>query len=95
MPRVARERPKKTFLAACSVVVVLGIGWLAGGGVASSAPQLRTEVTTVVSVETVPVMRTVTVAAKPPRRATSAHQGRTGRKQGAKQNNPQIGGRGR
>ncbi len=88
MPRVARERPKKTFLAACSVVVVLGIGWLAGGSVAGSARPPRMEVTTLVSVETVPVMRTVTVAAKPPRRATSGHQGRTGRKQGAKQNNP-------
>jgi hypothetical protein len=87
MPRVARERPKKTLLAAFAVFVVLGIGWLAGGGVAGSAPRLQPGVRTVVSVETVPVVRTVTVAAHPPRRATSASRWRTGRKRGATHNN--------
>jgi N-acetylglucosamine-6-phosphate deacetylase len=87
MPRVARERPKKTLLAAFAVFVVLGIGWLAGGGVAGSTPRLQPQVRTVVSVETVPVIRTVTVAAQPPRRAMNARQGRTGRKRGATQHN--------
>jgi hypothetical protein len=80
MPRIARERPKKTLLALLAVAVVLGIGWLAGGAVAGSTPRQRAQVRTVVSVATVPVVRTVTVAERLPQRVMQDGRLRTGRK---------------
>lgn len=89
MPRIARERPRRTILATIGVVVVLAAGWLTGAGTAGSATTPRAEATTVVSTETetqtVTVTHTVTAAARRVRRgAQPARRQRTGNRGGAK-----------
>jgi hypothetical protein len=61
MPRVVRERPRKTGVATLAAIVVLAIGWLAGAGSAGSAPRAEQQIRTVVSTATETAVRTVTV----------------------------------
>jgi hypothetical protein len=61
MPRILRERPRRTSAAALALIAVLTTGWLAGAGVAGSAPRPVTHTRTIVSTTTETATQTVTV----------------------------------
>jgi hypothetical protein len=66
MPRVVRERPRRTVAAALAVTAVLAVGWVVGVGAAGSAPRPRPRITTVGSTPTKTVTHTVTIAPRRP-----------------------------
>jgi hypothetical protein len=73
MPQIVQERPRRTILAVCGAIVVLGLGWLGGTGAAGGSPQTRRATTTALSPVTHVVTRTVTVTVVPHPRISNHH----------------------